>query len=266
MKTILSLSLSLILFACTPQSKSILKNYSPSDLKQIFNDQDAIGCFVIYDLKNDESLSHNPARLDSAFLPASTFKIFNSMIALETGAIKDENEIIEWDGKKRFVNIWNKDHNLKSGIKNSVVWFYQELARRIGEEKMQYWVNESDYGNKNIDGGIDVFWLSGDIRITPNQQIDFLKKLYFNELPFSKKNQEIVKEILIVEKESDYTIRAKTGWAARVKRQIGWYVGYIEKAEDVYFFAINMNIKNNEDAPKRKLIVSKILDHLQLTK
>jgi beta-lactamase class D len=211
-------------------------------------------------------LSFNEERLDSAFLPASTFKIINSMIALETEVIKDENEIIKWDSIDRGNDNWNRDQNLESGLKYSAVWFYQELARRIGEERMKYWVEASDYGNKNINGGIDVFWLRGDIRISSNQQIDFLKKLYFNQLPFSQKNQEIVKRIMIVDQTADYTIRAKTGWAARIDNQIGWYVGYLEKGENVYFFTVNIDIKNSDDAAKRKIIVSKILDHLQLTK
>lgn len=131
---------------------------------------------------------------------------------------------------------------------------------------MKHWVETSNYGNKNINGGIDVFWLRGEIRISTNQQINFLKKLHLNQLPFSQKNQEIVKEIMIVEKKSDYTIRAKTGWASRIDKQIGWYVGYLEKGENVYFFTINIDIQNSEDLPKRKIIVSKILDHFQLTK
>ena len=266
MKTLLSLFLLFILFACSPQSNSILNNYSSSDLEGIFKSEKINGCFAIYDLKNDAKLSFNSERLDSAFLPASTFKIINSMIALETGVIQDEKEIIKWDSIDRRYNEWNRDQNLESGLKYSAVWFYQELARRIGEERMKHWVEASDYGNKNINGGIDVFWLSGDIRISPNQQIDFLQKLYFNQLPFLQKNQEIVKKIMIVEQTPDYTIRAKTGWAARINKQIGWYVGYIEKGENVYFFAINIDIKNSDDAPKRKIIVSKILDHLQLTK
>ena len=253
------------LIGCSTQPKSILTDHSTADLQKIFEDENANGCFVIYDLKNETKLEYNSARLDSTFLPASTFKIINSMIALETRVLQDEKEIIKWDSTDRGYDKWNRDQNLEIGIKYSAVWFYQELARRIGQEKMQHWVTATNYGNNNINGGIDVFWLSGDIRITPNQQIDFLKRLYFNELPFSKRNQEIVKKILIVEETPNYTIRAKTGWAARVPRQIGWYVGYLEKGEDVYFFVINMDIKSSDDPPKRKRIVKRIFKNLKLT-
>lgn len=266
MKTLLPFFLLFTLFACSQQQNSILNKYSSSDLESFFKIEKVNGCFTIYDLKNDTKLNYNTERLDSAFLPASTFKIINSLIALETEVIKDEKEIIKWDSIDRGYNKWNRDQNLESGLKYSAVWFYQKLARKIGEEKMKYWVEASNYGNKNINGGIDVFWLKGDIRISSNQQIDFLKKLYLNQLPFSQKNQEIVKKILIVGKNSDYTIRAKTGWASRIDKQIGWYVGYLEKGENVYFFTINIDIQNSEDLPKRKIIVSKILDHFQLTK
>ena len=262
----LPLVLLLFLFSCSQKHNSILSNYQSADLEKYFLQNDINGCFVIYDLKNDVRLSYNTTRCDSTFLPASTFKIINSMIALETEVIKNEKEIIKWDSISRFVKIWNQDHNLETGIKYSVVWMYQELARRIGEDRMKYWVEKSNYGNKNIGGDIDTFWLEGDIRITPNQQIDFLKRLYHNQLPFKKINQEKVKSILVVDQNEDYIIRAKTGWAARIEKQIGWYVGYLERDDNVYFFAINIDIAKDGDAAMRKNITSKILDHLQLTK
>ncbi|WP_321279613.1 class D beta-lactamase [Marinifilum fragile] len=266
MKKVLFLFISMILFSCTKQQESILDAYKANDLQKIFEQANVNGCFIIHDFKNNKSLTYNSERLDSAFLPASTFKIINSMIALETEVIKDENEIIKWDGKKRFIESWNQDHNLASGIKNSVVWLYQELARQIGEERMKYWVEKADYGNKNIGGKIDLFWLNGDIRISPNQQIDFLKRLYLNQLPFQKKNQETVKKILLVEQADDYSIRAKTGWAARIEQEIGWYVGYLENKDNVYFFALNMDINSSDEAKYRKQITTDILKVLNLKK
>ena len=263
MKNLSIVLLIFVLFGCKKE-QSILNQYTSKDIQSIFERENVNGCFIIQDFKHKNTLSYNSSRLDSAFLPASTFKIINSMIALETEVIKDENEIIKWDGKERFVKSWNKDHNLKSGIKNSVVWFYQELARRIGEERMKEWVENANYGNKNIGGKIDYFWLNGDIRITPNQQIEFLNRLYLNELPFKLKNQEIAKRILIVDETDEYTIRAKTGWAARIENQIGWYVGYLENKDNVYFFALNMDIRSSEEARKRKEITNEILKTLTL--
>lgn len=193
------------------------------------------GSFVLYDLKKDQYTVYNEAQLHESFLPASTFKICNSLIGLETGIIPDESFVIKWDGKKRGNENWDMDNDLASAFRYSVVWYYQELTRRVGAESMQYWVSKAHYGNENTGGGIDQFWLRGNLRITPAQQIDFMKRFYLNQLPFSQRNIDIVKKIMIVEKGNGYVLRAKTGWAA--SNSVGWYVGWLEKGEDVYFFS-----------------------------
>jgi beta-lactamase class D len=183
------------------------------------------------------------------------------------GVIKDENFIIPWDSITRQYQKWNADYDMKSAFKNSVVWYYQEVARRVSSEKMKFWLDTVNYGNKDTTGGIDKFWLTGGLRITPEQQIHFLKRFYENNLPFSKRSIDIVKKIMIAEETSEYTIRAKTGWGSQDNLDIGWYVGYIETEKDVYFFAncIQTNdYSNKEFANARIDIVSKILSDLQL--
>ena len=241
-------------------------SFSTVQFQEIFDNNGVSGGFLLYDLKNDTSLVFNETRTKTGYLPASTFKIINSLIALETGVIKDEEEVIKWDGEKRFVEEWNRDHNLRSGIKYSVVWLYQELARRIGEERMQHYIDTVGYGNQNIEGGIDLFWLEGGIRISMEEQIGFLKRLYQNDLPFSQRSMDIVKDIMILEKTDDYTLRAKTGWAARVKPNIGWFVGYLECKDNVYFFAANIDMNTDDDAQARKKITMQILEQLNLLK
>lgn len=241
-------------------------SFSTIPVQEIFDSNGVKGAFLLYDLKNDTTFVFNESRVKKGYLPASTFKIMNSLIALETGVIKDEEDTIKWDGQKRFVEAWNQDHNLRSGIKYSVVWFYQELARRIGEERMQHYIDTVAYGNQNISGGIDLFWLQGDIRITMQQQINFLQRLYQNELPFSQRSMDIVKDIMIQEETADYILRAKTGWAARVEPNIGWFVGYLERKDNVHFFATNIDINKDEDAKARKDITMQILQRLNLLK
>ena len=150
MKNFLLLSVFVVIIVgCTninPEEKKEKSNaeksiYLTISFQEIFDSNSVKGTFLLYDFKNDTTLVFNEDRTEKGFLPASTFKIINSMIALETEVIKDEEEIIKWDGQKRFAKAWNKDHSLRSGIKYSVVWFYQELARRIGEERMQYFVD-----------------------------------------------------------------------------------------------------------------------------
>lgn len=211
-----------------------------NDISKYFEGID--GCFVLYDFNKNEYVRYNEERCAQRFLPASTFKVPNSIIALEEKIIPDENYIIKWDSVDRGWDKWNTDHNLRSGIKYSVVWFYQELARRIGREKYEEYLKNLDYGNKIIGDKEDNFWLDWSLQISANEQIEFLKKLVKNELPFSQRNIDVVKDIMIVEKGDDYIIRAKTGLGDTEDGiYTGWYIGYVETNDNVYVFALNMN-------------------------
>lgn len=243
-------------------TKSVVFNDAAyGKIESVFQKSRIEGCFILYDIKNDTSIIFNQPRTVQQFLPASTFKIANSLIALECEVIGDENEIVMWDSVERKVPVWNKDHNLRSGIKYSVVWFYQELARRIGEERMQSWVDKIDYGNMEIGNEIDNFWLVGELRITPMEQLDFLKKFTAGDLPFKKEHIETVKEILIEDHNDRYVFRAKTGWANK-GQPVGWYVGYINFEGKTYIFVNNIDINSDEDAKARKAIVREIFKEL----
>ena len=222
------------------------------------------GSIIIYDLNGDRFYQHNPNRNNAAFLPASTYKIPNSLIALETGVIKDDVAVLTWDGIERGFNgspfaQWNQDLNIRLAFKYSAVWFYQVLARRIGHQRMQDFVNQIEYGNQNIgtEEDIDKFWLEGKLRITPQQQIEFLRRLYQNDLPFDQRTMDLVKDIAIAEQTPDYVLRAKTGWAASVTPSIGWYVGYLEQNDNVYFFATNLDM-DSENALAARLEVTRL--------
>jgi beta-lactamase class D len=235
------------------------------DLKKYYDEYGVEGCFLLYNLKDDILISYNSERCSERFIPASTFKIFNSMAALESGVIKDQNEIIKWDSVKRFYDKWNQDLDMRKAFKFSAVWFYQELARRIGEKIMQEFINKNHYGNMNINGGIDRFWLDGELRISPIEQLEFLKKLYSDSLKFSERNQNIVKEIMLFEEGDNYKIRAKTGWGIRFDDNVGWFVGWVEKDDNVYFFVNNCQTQNPGDSyPARIEITKKILSELKI--
>lgn len=262
------------LVAIAPTSLAIAEPVSPPvpqvaqasqpDFSQHFQDLDIEGSIVIYDLNQDLTHQHNPERNATSFLPASTFKILNSLISLETGVIANELSILTWDGVDRSIPAWNRDHNMRTAFPASTVWFYQVLARRIGYERMQQWVAAADYGNHNIGNSdaIDTFWLNGDLRITPQQQIQFLQRLQSNSLPFSDDTLATVKDIMIVERTPDYIIRAKTGWA--LVGEVGWYVGYVEQNENTYFFATNIHIRDQTDLENRAEVTRRSLETLQL--
>lgn len=239
------------------------------DFKKFYDQYKVNGSFVLYDEENDKYIFYNQQQFKQKFTPASTFKICNSLIGLETGVIKDENFIIQWDSIVRQNTIWNADHDLKTAFKNSTVWYYQELARRVGGKRMKDWLEKSNYGNADTTGGIDKFWLTGGMRITPEQQTEFLRRLHKNKLPFSRRSMDIVKNIMIAEDTLDYVLRAKTGWGFQDDTDIGWYIGYLETNGNVYYFANciqSLDTDNKDFGQARKETVYLILDDLNLIK
>jgi beta-lactamase class D len=267
-KKIIGLS-GLLMLIAVAAFKQTAKKKVRDDFKKYYDEFQVTGSFVLYDENQDQWILCNASQLKEPFIPASTFKICNSLIGLETGVIRDENFVLHWDSIVRQNPKWNTDHDLKSAYKNSVVWYYQELARRVGQERMNYWLNKAQYGNRNTSGGIDGFWLTGGLRVTPEQQIDFLRRLKHDKVPFSQRSIDIVKKIMVAKDTLNYVVRAKTGWGDEPKRIVGWYVGYIEKNNNVYYFA-NCIQSTNSEIPgfgrARIAITYKILNDLQVTK
>ncbi len=243
-----------------------LFSQSSRDFSKYFDEYNVKGSFMLYDKNKDEYIYYDSVRCYTRFIPASTFKVFNSLVSLETGAVADENEIIKWDGIKRSYAMWNQDLNMRRAIKYSAVWFYQEMARRVGQERMQHYIDTVGYGNRDISGGVDRFWLDGGLRISQSEQIEFLKRLYNNTLPFSERSMNIVKDIMLNEDTLGYKLRAKSGWAVRTEIDIGWWVGWVEKGDDVYFFATNIESENPADNfPEARIVITRrILKELEV--
>lgn len=230
----------------------------------VFEQAGVSGCALVYDESRDSWVVFDRARAQRAYSPASTFKLFNALTALESAAIKDEFEVIRWDGKDRDIASWNRDHSLASGMRFSVVWFYQELARRTGTQTMQRWIDRVGYGNRDLGGGIDQFWLDGGaLRISAMQQIEFLRRLADGNLPFSAPVQETVRRISLADDEPGYSMHAKSGWARRGaldgKTDLGWYIGWVERDGRRWFFALNIDMPVATDATKRAAITRRLL-------
>lgn len=263
-QTILLLTLAVFgLTACTQGQTTEIRE----DFKKYYDHFNLDGSFALYDPQMDKYIFYNQDQFEQTFLPASTFKIINSLIGLETGVINDENFVIPWDSVTRQNINWNTDHDLKTAFKNSTVWYYQELARRVGGQQMKYWLEKANYGNADTSGGIDKFWLNGRLRISPKQQIEFLKRFHDNQLPFSKRSVDIVKKIMIAKDTLDYVVRAKSGWGQQDNKDIGWYVGYLETNNNVYYFVNciqSADINNKVFANARIDIVYLILHDLKL--
>jgi beta-lactamase class D len=264
--------------AMTPSTAVCSGSYAPArgpvvhaaDIGRYFQGID--GTFVLLDARSGQTLCHNPERARMAFLPASTFKIPNTLIALETGVADSPDFALAWDSTAAprqpwWPAAWARDHTLRTALPNSVVWYYKELARRIGPERMQSHLDRFDYGNRNISGGIDQFWLSGGLRISAEQQVDFLRRFHSGELPVSERSVQLVKDMLVIEDTPQYRLSGKTGLAGFGETsvaQTGWLVGYLERSGQVYFFATNIDVRKSGDAAARMSITRAILRHFGL--
>ncbi|HCA82683.1 MAG TPA: class D beta-lactamase [Flavobacteriales bacterium] len=249
-----------------------LKMKERKDWTEHFTSQGAAdGTLVIYDQQKGKYQVYNRQRMVDRFIPASTFKIYNSLIALETGAVKSEKETFKWDGFDRGNGNWNRDQDMAFAFKNSTVWYYQQLARKIGWVKMEEHIKSIGYGNKNIDGGLEDFWIKGKLRISAKEQVELLKKLQADMLPFKKEHMLTVKKIMIQEETENYILRAKTGWGEQDGKNIGWYVGYVEKPRkgskekqsDFWYFALNIDMDANRPE-SRMVIVKRVLAELKV--
>ena len=246
--TIVLISALLVLSSCKQGNRT-------DNWDKFFQENNVNGTFVLKNRNTNKTLIYNRERSNKEFVPASTFKILNSMIALQESSIASINDTIKWDGINRNFKSWNKDQTMKSALPISCVWFYQELARRTGQEKMQEWLDETNYGNKKIENKIDRFWLDGNLAISANEQIVFLEKLVTNELPFDKNIQETVKGIMITDSTTNYIIHSKTGWS----QDIGWNVGYVETKDNVWIFALNIDMEDFSKGKLRKILTYDIL-------
>ncbi len=237
--------------------------------KKYFDDAGAVGTFAIYDNGQGHFSIYNMKRYrDSAYLPASTFKIFNSLVAIGTGRAFSDTVVMKWDGQTRLgpggdtMTAWNKDMDMREAFALSNLPFYQELARRIGRDTMQQMLDSLKYGNARIGGAVDSFWLDNSLKITADEELGFVKKMYFKQLPFQNREQEIVKNMMIREKTDKYILAYKTGWGKKENgHHLGWMVGWIEENAHPYFFVLNLeSAESNFAMPeKREKIMRDIL-------
>jgi beta-lactamase class D len=235
-------------------------------LGRYFKENNVEGCFALFNNGNGQFTIYNLDRYkDSAYLPASTFKIVNSLIGLQTGVISNTQMVIKWDGVVRPVTEWNKDLTMYEAFRVSAVPYYQEVARRIGKDTMQFWLDSLKYGAKTdtqeviIKSKVDTFWLDNSLKITADQELGLVKRLYFKQLPFFSNYQDTVKRLMLFEDKPAYKLSYKTGWGQKENgNQLGWIVGWIEENRHPYFFVLNLESKDkNFDMPTIRMKILK---------
>lgn len=209
------------------------KHYTDAGIKN--------ACFILRDNNHEAIHYYNKERCTERFMPASTFKIFNSLVGLETAVAPDDQFVIKWDSVVRSQPEWNKDMDMREAFKVSNIGYYQELARRIGPARMQHWLDTVQYGNMNMGKKVDDFWVNDSLKISADEQTGFLKRLYFSELPFSERSQRIVKTMMLQEQTPEYNLYYKTGTGKIGNKYIYWVVGFAEKIEHVKELKGSMN-------------------------
>lgn len=240
-----------------PNAFAAADNQDRADWAKFFSDASARGTIVVVDARHghETTFVHDAERAARRYTPASTFKIPHSLFALDAGVLRDEFQQIPWDGVKRSPEAWNADQDLRSAMRNSTVWVYERFAKLIGTERETVYLRRTKYGNAAATGEAP-FWIEGDLAISANEQISFLRSLYRNELPFRIDHQRQVKDVMINEAGKDWILRAKTGWSGK----IGWWVGWVEWPTGAVFFALNLDTPNKlGDLQKRVDITRNIL-------
>jgi len=219
----------------------------------MFRNAGVDGTFVLLDERRGELRGHNRERAEQRFSPASSFKIANALIGLSLGAVQSVDEVIPYTGDPNpFMREWLQPMGLRGGMKVSNVPLYQELARRIGLAPMRDAIRRLGYGNEQIGDTVTTFWLRGPLAISAVEQTRFLSGLAHQRLPFPRGAQQQVAEITQVDSGPGWSLHAKTGWQNAPGAGVGWWVGWVQKGEQITPFALNFAMAGNADAPKRE--------------
>ena len=220
-------------------------------LAECFRAAGVEGSFVLYDVDADVLIGHNRVRANTRFVPASTFKIANSLIGLSTGSVPSVDAVLPYGGQPQPYPQWQRDMGLREAIRLSNVAIYQELARRIGLKRMQAGVDRLGYGNRRLGTQVDQFWLTGPLEISAVEQVLFLARLAKGTLPMDPGVQQSVREILLLEERDTGSLYGKTGWENAPRPGIGWGGGWGEQDGALYAFALNLDVRTQQDADRR---------------
>lgn len=234
------------------------------DLADAFKEKGVVGTFILYDPATDTFTAVDGERARKRLVPASTFKIANSLIALETGVVKDGDEVIPYGGKPQRNKLWEKDMSMRAAMIVSAVPIYQELARRVGLPRYREWLEKLNYGNRQAGDDVETFWLKGPLEISAAEQARFVAALALGKLPASERSQAIVRDIMTLEAKDGRTLHAKTGWGGiEGGQQIGWWTGWVDAGQGkISAFSLNIDMDTVADAPKRLEIARAILAKL----
>jgi beta-lactamase class D len=226
------------------ESNEIVKN----EFQTILDSAGVEGSILVLSDKDQKYYSNDFDWAQVGQLPASTFKVPNSIIALELGIMESDSTIIYWDGKPKRQDRWEQDLSFKEAFHASCVPCYKEIARKVGVERMKKFTSEMNYGKLDIDStNLDMFWLEGKSTINQYEQISFLKTFNEQRLPISRRTYNVMQRLMIIEENDDYILRGKSGWSFQDNIDNCWFVGYLRTKTNFYYFATNIIPKKETD-------------------
>lgn len=263
---------SLLILSCEPATSktdaiSEINNSSPTQMKEIafqslLDSLNLSGTILIFAETTNTYHSNDFDGANTGQLPASTFKIPNTIIALETGVASGPDHLFKWDGTDRWLDAWEQDLTLQEAFAVSCVPCYQEVARAVGPARMRTELDRLGYSGMVFDPvTVDQFWLRGASRITPYRQIQFLRRLYHEDLPLKPTTQSAIRDIMVMEQTDGYTLSGKTGWSVNGEENNGWFVGFVEREDKVFFFATNVEPGPGfdlDDFPAARVLVTRL--------
>ncbi len=239
------------------------KNISYIDLSEDFNEHK--GSFVLYDATADSWQIYNKDHATTRKPPASTFKIYSALLGLETGIITPEESRLSWDGQTYRYDSWNTDQTLESAMKDSVTWYFQDIDKKVGLSSINDFVHEIGYGNQVVNGDASSYWMNSSLKISAIEQVEILKKFYYNKFHFLPEHIKAVKNSICLYSNNDASLYGKTGTLeVRHQNTSGWFIGFIEKSDHVYFFATNIESERNTTGPIASELTLSILSNLHL--
>jgi beta-lactamase class D len=210
-------------------------------LGKYFDSAGVKGSFGLFDNGQGHFSIYNLPRFrDSAYQPAATFDILLSLIGIQTGVVKDDSAIVF--SATSYPPLTATPNPQPLTLREAFHWptdiGFIELARRIGKDTLKRWVDSLSYGTKYIAG--DSFWQDNHLKITADEQLGLIKKLYFNQLPFFQHTQKMVVAMMPSEGNANYRLYYKTALGRKEDgHPIGWVLGWIEENKHPYFFVVN---------------------------
>jgi bla regulator protein blaR1 len=234
------------------------KHVDYENLSKYFADYE--GSFVLYNKKTEQYNIYNKNKSTLRISPDSTYKIYSALYGLESNTISSENSTFKWNGIIYPSDTWNKDQSLSTAMKNSTTWYFQELDKKVELEKIQAFLNSINYGNHNLSGGIDQYWLESSLKISPVEQVQLLQAFYTNQLGLKPENIKTVKDTIKLEEKDGAILSGKTGTGTvNGKNMNGWFIGYVETEQNTYFFATNIQHGSNSNGKKAAEVTLSIL-------